>query len=49
MAEPCASCGTDGQVTWCPAFRVYLCPACREIRTVRELCGDLAAAMDGAS
>lgn len=46
--ERCACCETALQVTWRPSWRAWLCPACGEIATVRELDGRLAAAMDGA-
>jgi hypothetical protein len=39
-AHPCAGCvgsSSATQVSWSPAFRLYLCPSCRRARTEAEL------------
>jgi hypothetical protein len=37
LDEPCGKCGGSVQVTWCPAWDVYLCADCKIVRADAEL------------
>jgi len=37
LDESCGKCGGTVQVTWCPAWGVYLCADCKIVRADAEL------------